>query len=562
MSQDRNNDIFDEFEFMYRHKRALQQQQEKERLRQQQEEKEAAEAAAKAAEAALLSAEQEKKAKKKKTAPADKKKKPETKVQEKQPEKKEKKKKEEKSDAQKHAKIHPKYGKPYKKDTDKERRRIKTDRRKEIEKKYEKEHEAAEKERKNRAEIKAAAKIIASRTLLYIVTALVAAILLSFLIYGVARLAVGWHKDVSHKKVLYQVGSAQTATRVAYDSLIKDDVVYVCGDDIVVLCGFTVTGTKDQIKYISPDKGNDTVLFNVGTNSASVNKNDVRLQAKTYYDDNGRLYIPISFFSSYSTGIVCEYKPETENEGAQIKVYKRILNEYDYKISGVPAQYEAISFKLKEAVVLAPLDENVLQDEIPEATYKVDITDYYDSINPHNLYAYISVINEDHRAVSTMYYDDLTQIVIQSPSVKEPLMLRRDAARALEAMFLEVRGVEGYERFNVYSAYRTFEEAEGKDPSLDENLLGLSVDAYFGDKDSSYADTNTYKWFLNNAYKYGFIIRYPKNKTSVTGVGFRPWTLRYVGRYAATKIHDEGLCLEEFIEKYNLERVLQIKKGE
>ena len=99
-----------------------------------------------------------------------------------------------------------------------------------------------------------------------------------------------------------------------------------------------------------------------------------------------------------------------------------------------------------------------------------------------------------------------------------------------------------------------------KDQSVDESLLGLSVDAYFSPKDATYANTNTYKWFANNAYKYGFIIRYPKDKTDETGVGFRPWTLRYVGRYAATKMRDENLCLEEFIEKYNLERVLEIKK--
>ena len=550
MSQRQNDGIFDEFEFMYRHKREL--EDEKKRLEEEEQrirEKEAAEAAEKAAAAALLSEQKQ-----------DVKHKPEKKAKQKKQKKKpaavpaQKDKKEKK-------KIHPKYAKPYRNDTEKDRARIKTDKHRKIEKKYKKEKELTEKERKNRAEIKAAAKVFASRALIYTLCALILALILSLAIYGILRIAVGFRRGTPHKNISYQVGLSADTVRVPYDTLVRDGVVYVCGDDVVKLCGFTVTGTESELKYISPDKGNDTALFYTGTNRVSVNKNDVRLIAETFYED-GRLYIPMSFFSSYSTGLVCEFKPETEDARAEIRVYKRILNEYDHKISGLPAQYEPVTFRLKEQTVLQPLDESVLADEIPEPEYKIDASDYLDSINPHNLYGYISVVNESHRATGTMMYDDLTQIVIQSPSVKEPIMLRRDAARALEAMFLEVRGVEGYERFNVYSGYRTYEESTEKDPSLDENLLGLSVDAYFGDKDRSYADTNTYKWFYNNAYKYGFIIRYPSGKSDITGVGFRPWTLRFVGRYAATKMHDEGLCLEEFIEKYNLERVLEIKKGD
>lgn len=169
------------------------------------------------------------------------------------------------------------------------------------------------------------------------------------------------------------------------------------------------------------------------------------------------------------------------------------------------------------------------------------------------------MINKTHRATKTLEYDDLTNTVIQAESVEEPVMLRAVAAKALEAMMKEVRDVEDKTRFNIYAGYHTYENSEEADPSLDESLLGLSVDLYYEPK-KSFGDTSTYKWFANNAYKYGFIIRYPKNKTDITGVSFRPWTLRYVGRYAATKMRDENLCLEEFIEKYDLERVLEIKK--
>ena len=51
----------------------------------------------------------------------------------------------------------------------------------------------------------------------------------------------------------------------------------------------------------------------------------------------------------------------------------------------------------------------------------------------------------------------------------------------------------------------------------------------------------------DNCYKYGFIVRYPKGKENYTGYDYEPWHLRYVGRELATKLHDSGQCLEEYL---------------
>ena len=119
----------------------------------------------------------------------------------------------------------------------------------------------------------------------------------------------------------------------------------------------------------------------------------------------------------------------------------------------------------------------------------------------------------------------------------------RDEAQMLRQRLAQLPQVQV---FSTGNRYRTAHELDGE------------FDAIVCD--DGFEDSRTYKWFLNNSYKYGFIIRYPKGKSDYTGVGFRPRILRYVGRYVATKMHDEGLCLEEFIEKYNLERVLLIQK--
>ena len=66
--------------------------------------------------------------------------------------------------------------------------------------------------------------------------------------------------------------------------------------------------------------------------------------------------------------------------------------------------------------------------------------------------------------------------------------------------------------------------------------------------DNSFESTHAYKWLSENAYKYGFILRYPADKTDVTGYDYESWHYRFVGRYHATAIAESGLCFEEYLE--------------
>ena len=58
-----------------------------------------------------------------------------------------------------------------------------------------------------------------------------------------------------------------------------------------------------------------------------------------------------------------------------------------------------------------------------------------------------------------------------------------------------------------------------------------------------------------NAYKYGFVKRYPADKTDITGISNEPWHYRYVGKDAARIMKEENLCLEEYIDYYNNKRI-------
>lgn len=83
-------------------------------------------------------------------------------------------------------------------------------------------------------------------------------------------------------------------------------------------------------------------------------------------------------------------------------------------------------------------------------------------------------------------------------------------------------------------------------PGTSEHQLGIAVDIN-ADK-SKCSNEEVYAWLAENAYKYGFILRYPLGKQEITGTSYEPWHYRYVGEEAALEIYEQGKCLEEYFE--------------
>ncbi len=77
-------------------------------------------------------------------------------------------------------------------------------------------------------------------------------------------------------------------------------------------------------------------------------------------------------------------------------------------------------------------------------------------------------------------------------------------------------------------------------PGYSEHQIGLAVDI-------NGVTYDVYTWLMENSYKYGFIFRYPGNKTQITNVAEEVWHYRYVGVEAATQMYEQGLCLEEYL---------------
>lgn len=79
-----------------------------------------------------------------------------------------------------------------------------------------------------------------------------------------------------------------------------------------------------------------------------------------------------------------------------------------------------------------------------------------------------------------------------------------------------------------------------------ENGAGLSVDIVSAS--AGFSSTDEYKWLVNNAHKYGFVLRYPEDKTDITGIIYQPWHWRYVGIEVANEMKSNNLCLEEYLK--------------
>ncbi len=88
-------------------------------------------------------------------------------------------------------------------------------------------------------------------------------------------------------------------------------------------------------------------------------------------------------------------------------------------------------------------------------------------------------------------------------------------------------------------------------PGTSEHQTGLAVDIVSLSNqmlDETQESTPEFQWLAENAWKYGFILRYPSDKSEKTGIAYEPWHFRFVGKEAAAEMHDLGLCLEEYLE--------------
>jgi len=103
------------------------------------------------------------------------------------------------------------------------------------------------------------------------------------------------------------------------------------------------------------------------------------------------------------------------------------------------------------------------------------------------------------------------------------------------------KSTKGEEYANNYAAQ----------PGNSEHQTGLAFDILSPNSNTkNFDETEEFKWLQKNAYKYGFIMRYPKDKEDITGYKYEPWHYRYVGIEVAKQIHEEDITFDEYYAFY------------
>ena len=131
----------------------------------------------------------------------------------------------------------------------------------------------------------------------------------------------------------------------------------------------------------------------------------------------------------------------------------------------------------------------------------------------------------------------------------------RECAKEEKVNLEIISGFRSYEyQKKIYQEYVNKFGMEKTDtfsakPGHSEHQTGLAFDIC--DDSDNFIGTKEDLWLKNNAYKFGFIIRYPKGKEYITGYKYEPWHVRYVGCFVAKRIFERNITLEEYFNLQN-----------
>jgi LAS superfamily LD-carboxypeptidase LdcB len=223
--------------------------------------------------------------------------------------------------------------------------------------------------------------------------------------------------------------------------------------------------------------------------------------------------------------------------------------------------------------------------------YKSDIREVEKVLNTKDK-KFLELVNKKHTVDSDYKPDDLVEVDTKYTTQGKEIILQKDAAAAAEALVKEMRAC-GIKNVSITSGYRSYQRqkvlfegycAEEKikhptwsdskieeyvltysaEPGKSEHHTGLCVDLIttemldlvnygsetdYSDDDKGFAETEAFEWLRDNAHKFGFILRYPEDKTKITGYSYESWHYRFVGVAAATEMYEKEITLEEYLGK-------------
>lgn len=400
-------------------------------------------------------------------------------------------------------------------------------------------------------------------------------------------------------KMDYYYGGAKIRSADMTDALSSDSSganAYFCFNDLADYLGFYEGGNAAEMKFIlsnsveasdtaAGDGNEEIIVFYSDAWRVTINGQDVTLDIPNRLIGD-EVWVSTKFVSEYMENISIEYNEKK----AEIRIARVKDEENSDEKTTV---YLPVTFKLKWSEEIKPIEEDPLIGDVKYTTetgensggdaidleFLTDLSDYEKYMNPTGELrdAFLILVNTTHTLTADDVPSDLMDVKYTS-SVKKTQQLREYACKALDALYQEMHAA-GYYDMAVYSGFRTYTyqdtlfetytanemaanpsltraEAEAivltysTRPGTSEHQTGLAVDMdTLGTFTTDFEYEPEYAWLQENAWKFGFILRFPKDKVDITTIQFEPWHYRYVGRYHAQKIHASGLCLEEYVEQ-------------
>ncbi len=413
------------------------------------------------------------------------------------------------------------------------------------------------------------------------------------LLFLAAIVAIGFAIHFNHTtpekdpvRVSYWFGGEEVDP-LPEDAAFRDGVLYVDFHNVAEYLHLTAIGGGDSMRYVITDEVTDSagdgteedVIFYADSDLAKVNGQQIRMEGKACILSDHYL-IPLSFIADYMDGVLVH----TEKNDVSVS---RIFTDAE-NLTALP-----VSFRLKSEKPASPVPEDTVGIVLdPPATtaattaapsptdtvsFKSDLSAYEKYMNPEDRDGYLVLVNEKNTIDESYLPKDLTDLADTRKDGRNMQKMAKTAAMALEAMFIELRA-NGYKDVSVTSAYRSYtyqdylfnmytDQEMAKNPSLtraqaeaitetysarpgtSEHQTGLCCDMHnLSSAQTAFAQQDAYKWLKDNAWKFGFIIRFPEGKQDITGISFEPWHYRFVGRHHAKAIYESGLCLEEYLD--------------
>lgn len=352
--------------------------------------------------------------------------------------------------------------------------------------------------------------------------------------------------------------------KVAYEETVINDVVYIDMNILAQYAELSVSGSEESMKYIA--SGNNYMKFTDDSEYAIINATKIIMPAPAIVGD-GKCLVPYQVLTKAVSGGL------TFNSNAK-----------KHKIEIVRDTYTEEGVLYKAEITFSP-DRFTIVQAIPSTAgvvfeYKRDVSELLEYIDPEDNSAYLLLVNPDNPLASDYVPEKMNAIAAGYTAVGNTYMLDECAERALSAMMADMSSALKTSSPYVISAYRSYEyqtslfnsyvkdyvkqglsEEEAIEetlktsaaPGTSEHQSGLCVDFYTtsmknGLNNEEFEQTQAFLWLSANAYKYGFILRYPESKTDITSYDYESWHYRFVGRTAATEIYLSGLCLEEYLE--------------